>query len=41
MLGKIQPQYFPAVFGEDANQPLDKEVVLKKVRATNRNYKYR
>ena len=30
MLGKIQPQYFPAVFGEDANQPLDKEVVLNK-----------
>ena len=30
MLGKIQPQYFPAVFGQDANQPLDKEVVLNK-----------
>ena len=30
MLGKIHPQYFPAVFGRDANQPLDKEVVLKK-----------
>ncbi|MEM7593919.1 MAG: hydantoinase/oxoprolinase family protein, partial [Cyanobacteria bacterium P01_A01_bin.83] len=30
MLGKIQPQYFPAVFGKDANQPLDKEIVLKK-----------
>ena len=29
MLGKIHPQYFPAVFGRDANQPLDKEVVLK------------
>ena len=30
MLGKIQPQYFPAVFGRDANQPLDREVVLTK-----------
>ena len=29
ILGKIHPQYFPAVFCEDANQPLDKEVVLK------------
>ena len=29
MLGKIHPQYFPAVFG-DANLPLDKEIVLKK-----------
>ncbi|MEY2834252.1 MAG: acetophenone carboxylase gamma subunit, partial [Cyanobacteriota bacterium] len=26
----IQPQYFPAVFGQDANQPLDREIVLKK-----------
>ena len=30
MLGKIHPQYFPAVFGQDANLPLDKEIVLKK-----------
>ena len=30
MLGKIHPQYFPSVFGEDANQPLDREIVLKK-----------
>ena len=30
MLGKIQPQYFPAVFGKDANQPLDREIVLDK-----------
>ena len=29
MLGKIYPQYFPAVFGKDANLPLDKQVVLK------------
>ena len=30
MLGKIHPQYFPAVFGKDANQPLDKEIVITK-----------
>ncbi len=30
MLGKIQPQYFPAVFGNEANQPLDREIVLAK-----------
>ena len=30
MLGKIHPQYFPAVFGKDANQPLHKDVVTEK-----------
>ncbi len=30
MLGKIHPQYFPAVFGRDANLPLDKEIVVTK-----------
>ena len=30
MLGKIHPQYFPAVFGQDANLPLDKEIVVTK-----------
>ncbi|MEO1672172.1 MAG: hydantoinase/oxoprolinase family protein [Cyanobacteria bacterium J06631_2] len=30
MLGKIQPQYFPAVFGQDADLPLDREIVLDK-----------
>ncbi len=30
MLGKIHPQYFPAVFGNEANQPLDREIVLAK-----------
>ena len=30
MLGKIYPQYFPAVFGRDANLPLDKEIVVTK-----------
>ena len=28
MLGKIQPQYFPAVFGKEGNLPLDRQVVL-------------
>ena len=30
MLGKIHPQYFPAVFGRDGNLPLDKDVVTEK-----------
>ncbi len=30
MLGKIHPQYFPAVFGENANLPLDQNVVAEK-----------
>ena len=30
MLGKIQPQYFPAIFGQDGNQPLDREIVKAK-----------
>ncbi|WP_427161731.1 hydantoinase/oxoprolinase family protein [Aliinostoc sp. HNIBRCY26] len=30
MLGKIHPQYFPAVFGNDGNLPLDKNIVLEK-----------
>jgi 5-oxoprolinase (ATP-hydrolysing) len=29
LLGKIQPQFFPAIFGEQANQMLDKELVAK------------
>ena len=28
MLGKIQPQYFPTVFGEQGNLPLDRQAVL-------------
>ncbi|WP_291918156.1 hydantoinase B/oxoprolinase family protein [Limnohabitans sp.] len=27
MVGKVQPQFFPSVFGPEANQPLDAEVV--------------
>ncbi len=30
MLGKLNPQHFPAVFGADANQMLDQEIVEKK-----------
>jgi 5-oxoprolinase (ATP-hydrolysing) len=30
MLGKIQPQYFPAVFGSEGKLPLDKEIVIHK-----------
>ena len=30
MLGKIQPAYFPAVFGSGADQPLDRDVVVRK-----------
>ncbi|MBD2132431.1 hydantoinase/oxoprolinase family protein [Sphaerospermopsis sp. FACHB-1094] len=30
MLGKIQPQYFPAVFGSEGKLPLDKEIVIQK-----------
>ncbi|MGJ5673626.1 MAG: hydantoinase/oxoprolinase family protein [Nostochopsis sp.] len=30
MLGKIHPQYFPPVFGENGNLPLDKDIVVQK-----------
>jgi len=30
MLGKIQPDYFPAVFGPHADEPLDRDSVVKK-----------
>jgi 5-oxoprolinase (ATP-hydrolysing) len=30
MLGKIQPQYFPAVFGREGNLPIDAEIVREK-----------
>ncbi|HWU90116.1 MAG TPA: hydantoinase/oxoprolinase family protein, partial [Kofleriaceae bacterium] len=33
MLGKIQPACFPAVFGPDGDQPLDAEVVRRKLAA--------
>ncbi|WP_088891688.1 hydantoinase B/oxoprolinase family protein [Leptolyngbya ohadii] len=30
MLGRIQPQFFPQVFGEAGNQPIDAEIVQQK-----------
>ena len=33
LLGKIQPQYFPAIFGPQQNQPLDRDIVQEKFRA--------
>ncbi len=30
MLGKIHPQYFPAVFGNNGNLPIDKDIVVTK-----------
>jgi 5-oxoprolinase (ATP-hydrolysing) len=29
MLGKIHPQYFPSVFGNDGNLPLDKDTIIE------------
>ena len=33
MLGKLQPEYFPSIFGPDGDQPLDAEVVRTKFAA--------
>jgi 5-oxoprolinase (ATP-hydrolysing) len=33
MLGKVQPEHFPRVFGPNADQPLDREVVVAKFEA--------
>jgi 5-oxoprolinase (ATP-hydrolysing) len=33
MLGKIQPTHFPRVFGRQANEPLDRDVVVHKFNA--------
>ncbi|MDD0808807.1 hydantoinase B/oxoprolinase family protein [Curvibacter sp. RS43] len=33
MVGKVQPRYFPKVFGPQANEPLDAEVVQQKFAA--------
>ena len=30
MLGKLQPEFFPKVFGKDGNLPLDREIVRQK-----------
>ena len=32
-VGKLQPAHFPAIFGPDGNQPLDRDVVLAKFTA--------
>jgi 5-oxoprolinase (ATP-hydrolysing) len=37
MLGKLQPSHFPAVFGPDADQPLDAAVVREKFEALSRD----
>ncbi|MCO6419397.1 hydantoinase B/oxoprolinase family protein [Siccirubricoccus sp. KC 17139] len=36
MVGKIQPQHFPAVFGPEGNEPLDAEMVRQKFAALAR-----
>ncbi len=33
MVGKLQPRYFPSVFGHDANEPLDRAAVTAKFSA--------
>ena len=33
MLGKLQPDFFPAIFGSNQDQPLDREVVREKFQA--------
>ena len=33
MLGKIQPDHFPAVFGPDGDLPLDREIVMQRFEA--------
>ena len=33
LLGRIQPDFFPKVFGPDQNQPLDREVVIQRFEA--------
>ncbi|MEY3640192.1 MAG: hypothetical protein RIR68_3325, partial [Pseudomonadota bacterium] len=33
MLGKIQPHYFPKVFGPEANEPLNRDAVVKQFNA--------
>jgi 5-oxoprolinase (ATP-hydrolysing) len=32
MLGKLQPDFFPKVFGKDGNLPLDRQIVIEKFR---------
>ncbi|WP_139324949.1 hydantoinase B/oxoprolinase family protein [[Limnothrix rosea] IAM M-220] len=37
MLGKIQPAFFPKVFGRNGDQPLNKEIVLQKFQQLAKN----
>jgi 5-oxoprolinase (ATP-hydrolysing) len=37
MLGKLQPEFFPAVFGPHADQPLDRDTVAEKFAALARD----
>src|SRR5258706_9174180 len=30
MLGKLQPEFFPMIFGKDGNEPIDRDTVVKK-----------
>lgn len=39
MLGKLQPEFFPQVFGPNQDQPLDKDVVREKFEAMAREIK--
>jgi 5-oxoprolinase (ATP-hydrolysing) len=39
MLGKIHPQYFPAVFGSEGKLPLDREIVIQKFRELGKQIK--
>ncbi|MGW0878532.1 hydantoinase B/oxoprolinase family protein [Streptomyces sp. NPDC002671] len=41
MLGRIQPEYFPAVFGPDGDQPLDSALVRDRFRALAREIRER
>ena len=36
MLGKLQPDFFPRVFGPDGDQPLDADVVAREIRGARR-----
>ena len=40
MVGKLQPEFFPQVFGANANQPLDKEIVIKKFQQLSKEIDY-
>lgn len=39
MLGKLQPEYFPKVFGKNSNSAIDTDIVLKKFSALSQEIK--